>query len=65
MSRKRYKAIAEIMCKMTANDFSDKVYSRGWNNAVEEITARLANCFEQDNPNFCRIRFLKACEIDS
>ena len=63
-TRQHYKAIAGIVCKMTADDFSNEEYGRGWNNATKDFAARLANYFEQDNPGFDRDKFLAACETD-
>lgn len=53
LSRKDYKAIAEIM----------KTESRGYETIPDRISEKLADYFAQDNPRFDRDRFLAACGL--
>jgi len=55
MTKKHYTAIASIMLSESMNT------PYGYR---KEISNKLANFFEQDNPKFDRERFLSACGIN-
>ena len=54
MSRKHYQRIAEILKKFT----SDNDIYKG---RVDAIVRDIADYMQEDNPNFDRNRFFKAC----
>ena len=60
MSRKDYQAIAEVLADMqgfTAPNHSQPSYDSV---TLHRVTQRLADVFQQDNPNFDRVRFYAA-----
>ena len=52
MTKKNYEAIAECLSWYVNRSY-----------ITEAIAHRLADYFEQDNPNFDRTRFLQACGV--
>ena len=59
LSKKHYKAIAEIVGSLTVHRFDyprDPILYRG------ELVQHLAAYFFEDNPRFDRERFITACE---
>ena len=56
ITKKHYKAIAEILRKVT--DKNQDMITTLW--AVKEIAEKLTIFFKSDNPNFNKDKFLKA-----
>ena len=59
ITKKHYKAIAEILKKVT--DENQDVVTTLW--AVNEIVEKLTIFFKSDNPNFNKDKFIKACGL--
>lgn len=63
-SKKHYKAVAELINReLSAWAEMDRV-TDGEQNAIKMLARGLSNIFEQDNSNFQRGMFLRACGID-
>jgi len=60
--RQYYKAIAEIINKNT-DEVDDEVHNHYMIVPRDTLITELADYFEQDNPQFDRQKFLKACGI--
>ena len=58
VTKKHFEAIAEIM-KTRLDNITDIAMQYG----IEMVSDDLANYFEKQNPQFDRIRFLKACGV--
>lgn len=64
MTKKDFEAIARILSAHTGrNDLAEPLFDSGWISAAREVSLELAHYMGQDNPNFDRARFLKACGI--
>lgn len=62
LSRKHYKAIAEIVKETSDQHEHPDLYC--WlASDTESLTNKLADYFAQDNPHFDRDRFLVACGL--
>lgn len=64
LSKKHYKAIAEIIAVSRINRESEpkyKEYESGINAGCQDVMHRLAEYFVQDNPQFDYQRFITAC----
>ncbi len=77
LSRKYYQMIADALAAERSTDsdgrypdtekqqaWYDTGYDDGKNSAIYQMSCKLCDVFEQDNPNFDRARFLKACGIE-
>ena len=67
-SRRHYEAIAATLATVYSNatragSVVDVLYQKGYQRGVEAVVAEMADIFEDDNPNFDRYRFIKACEV--
>lgn len=60
MTRKDYRAIADAVKNTRALAAVDRPNGRGVDWALDELTYRLADIMEADNPNFSRWTFLSA-----
>ena len=50
LTRKHYQELADILKSQPENE------------RKEDLIARLADMLEEDNPNFCKEKFLSACQ---
>jgi hypothetical protein len=63
LTRKHYKAIAEIVETTTEKHKTEGFGSLLCNEVRNSITIELADYFAADNPQFDRDRFLEACGL--
>ena len=64
MTKKDYEAIARIInCVYDNTSLSD--YARGVRATQHVIANQLSDVMQADNPRFDRVRFLKACGVQS
>lgn len=62
MTGKDYEMLAALICRrLDASWNTDPVAAM----AVESLGIELADELERDNPNFNRVRFFKACNIEA
>jgi len=64
MTKKHFKAIAEILRVHRLNAQNDYDYDHTVQNTVNEIAGDLADYFKSQNPRFDRTRFLQAAGIE-
>lgn len=64
MTKKHFKAIAEIIKQKRESTLGESPYEQGIDHATYDFALSLSNYFVSDNPLFDRAKFLTACGIE-
>ena len=63
LTKKDFKAVAEIITIVIGDGFDETDYDNGWQDAIEDTAKHLADYFATQNPRFDRDRFMRVCGL--